>query len=98
MVEKAEPKAGNAKFEFARMVSEISAFKERIGATEYYRVLGTHGVEHANEVRSRNQGIEIFRALADAADRLARVPATDNENPQQITDDDLPSEMWEETK
>lgn len=87
-------KAGNAKFEFARMVAEISSFKEKIGQAEYYRVLGTHGVEHANEVRSRNQGIEIFRALADAADRLMRQQATDNEH--RITDDDLPAELWPE--
>lgn len=89
---KLDHKAANQKFEFARMVSEISAFKERIGPSEYYRVLGVHGVEHANEVRSRNQGIEIFRALADAADKLMREQATDNEH--KISDDDLPAEMW----
>ena len=78
------------------MVSEISAFKARIGESEYYRILGAHGYEHANEIRMKSQGVVVFRALADAADRLARQQATDNEHPQQITDDDLPAELWPE--
>jgi hypothetical protein len=63
---------GKAKVEseFSKIVKTLQAFKAVIGPAEYYKVLGSQGVEHANEFKDYAQARDCWRALKAKADQM----------------------------
>ncbi len=51
---------------FKTMVDGFSAMKEAIGSQMYYRILGAHGYEHANELPDRPTAMLVYREMASA--------------------------------
>ena len=56
--EKEKPKTKN--FKFLQNMAEI---KKKIGNKEYYKMLGTHGYEHANEIDTQGQQEIVYHIL-----------------------------------
>ena len=76
---------GNTLQVFAEMKECLSEMIGDNGKAEYYRILGNHGVKHANEFKSTKPARETVRDLWAAIEQ-ARSFADQPE----ITDDDLP--------
>ena len=64
---KASPKAKDpdeSKGWFQVMIDGFSAMKETIGSETYYRILGSSGYTHANEIPDRPTALKIYREMA----------------------------------
>lgn len=59
-------KAASGNYEFLEIMGKQ---KKRVGDPAYYKVLGVHGFEHANEVGSRDIQVTIFKEI-EALDGL----------------------------
>ena len=46
-----------------RRLEQFAAIRAKLGDSAYYRILGVHGFTHANEVRTRNEAVTIWREL-----------------------------------
>lgn len=56
-----KPSATKSKdHEFLRIMGEQ---KKRVGEPAYYKVLGVHGFEHANEITSRDLQVTVFKEI-----------------------------------
>lgn len=55
----AEKKKTYKNFEFLKLMAE---YKSEMGEEDYYKILGTHGYEHANEIAPENQAsaLKVF--------------------------------------
>ena len=51
-----------------RRLEQFAAMKANIGTKDYYRILGAHGYEHANQVRSLSEARAIYREMAECFD------------------------------
>ncbi len=51
--------------QIAARLSQFAKMKEQIGSNDYYRILGAHGYEHANEPRSLSEARAIYREMAE---------------------------------
>jgi hypothetical protein len=52
----------------AQRLKQFAKMKSSIGTKEYYRILGAHGYEHANETRSLSESRAIYREMAEVFD------------------------------
>lgn len=62
--EKSKATGGN--YEFLEIMGKQ---KKRVGDSAYYKVLGVHGFEHANEITSRDMQVTVFKEI-EALDGL----------------------------
>jgi hypothetical protein len=51
-----------------RRMEQFGIMKANIGTSGYYRILGAHGYEHANEMRTLSEARAIYREMAEAFD------------------------------
>jgi hypothetical protein len=61
-------------YSFLRVMGDA---KKLIGSADYYRILGVHGVEHANEVKDRNLADDIYEDMKPLI-RMAHEKAGEN--------------------
>lgn len=62
-----EPKEKGGFFKFLK---EMEGLKAHTGEEEYYRILGKHGFEHANEIKDRGKQKVIYVELCEAKQQL----------------------------
>lgn len=55
---------GGGKSNDFQMLQAFGNIKKEIGEEAYYRILGANGFEHANQIKDRSKGQDIFRELA----------------------------------
>lgn len=61
----AEPQR-QQEFDYKSMMQSFATMKKDLGDDGYYRVLGSNGHEHANEIRSANEGRKVYREMQEA--------------------------------
>lgn len=85
-------------FDYGRMLAEFAAIKSEFAAinqgSEYYRILGQHGFEHANQISGDGARKKANAIYKDMLVLLRALRAQKREAPQadplEITDEDIP--------
>ncbi|HSW49915.1 MAG TPA: hypothetical protein VLH09_07050, partial [Bryobacteraceae bacterium] len=76
-----EPPPEEAAGQIKARLEQFAKMRATVGDEAYYRILGSHGAEHANDVKSLNKAREIFRELQaeHKAQLAAQAPPAEEE-------------------
>lgn len=69
-----EPPMEQAAPQIKKRLEQFAIVKKNIGNKEYYRVMGAHGYEHANEIKSLSEARTIYREMAEVFDYQRQNP------------------------
>lgn len=62
--------APKKEWDYAKAISAVSGMKEHVGEKTYREILGRHGYEKANEIKTREEMTKVYNDLATEAQRL----------------------------